>query len=149
MNSIKTTTLPMACIIVMLVFTTTPCRSSVNTEDFHSGSVTMLHWNAKTQPHKAISRQTRKEIKLHQRIEKINKRHELYTLHQQRRSAIESIHDETDRWFWIWSISWGLGILLTIFSGAAIAGTGLGLLWFFSFAIGATSLVLWLVKRFS
>ncbi|MBK9104857.1 MAG: hypothetical protein IPL92_09855 [Saprospiraceae bacterium] len=147
MNRIKTTTLSCACTIIILC-TPLPFNAAVNTEDIRMGSVTMHAWASESRTPKAIDRQLEKNKKLQLRREKLIIRLDHFIQRKLKHKSIANIHDSTDKWFWIWSISWGLGILLTIFSGAAIAGAALGLIWFFSFAIGATALVLWLKKKF-
>jgi len=147
MNCIKTTTFSCACAIIILC-TPLPSAAAINTEDSRMGIVTMHKWASESRTAKAAERAREKDIKVQLRKEKqITRLDHLIQLKLSHKS-ISNIHDSTDKWFWIWTISWGLGILLTIFSGAAIAATALGLVWFFSFAIGATALVMWLVKKF-
>jgi hypothetical protein len=53
-----------------------------------------------------------------------------------------------DKWFWIWAIAWGAGILITVISGASIASGFLGIFWLSLFIIGSVALVIWLIKKF-
>jgi len=148
MNRIKATTLSFTFTIVMLC-TPTICTCANNTEDFQRGSITMHTYASGSRTAKNFHQQHKKEIKKQLRSERLIIRLEHILQDKLKHKSIANIHDSTDRWFWVWTISWGLGTLLTIFSGAAIAGAALGLIWFFSFALGATALVIWLVKKFS
>lgn len=56
--------------------------------------------------------------------------------------------DPVNRWFWLWVITWGLGIFLLVVSSGGIAGVGIGLIWFLAFGLGSVALILWLVKKF-
>jgi len=62
------------------------------------------------------------------------------------KKSIGSISDPVDRWLWIWGISWGLGILITLFAGGAVTSAAIGILWLFAFALGSVSLIIWLIK---
>jgi len=61
---------------------------------------------------------------------------------------IGGFKDPVDRWFWIWTGSWGLGLLLTLILGGSASGATLGLIWLAAFGLGSIALILWLVKRF-
>lgn len=147
MNRIKTATLSCACTIIILC-TPLPFNAAVNTEDIRMGSVTMHNWASESRATKTNAKLYEKNLRFQLRREKQITRLDHFVQRKLKHKSIANIHDSTDKWFWIWTISWGLGILLTIISGAAIAGAALGLIWFFSFAIGATALVLWLKKKF-
>jgi hypothetical protein len=62
--------------------------------------------------------------------------------------SLGGFSDPVDKWFWIWIVTWGLGILLTILFAGSLTGATFGIIWLLSFGLGAISLVLWLVKKF-
>ena len=57
--------------------------------------------------------------------------------------------DPVDRWLWLWIISWGIAIVLSILGygvgGLLIRGTLAWLLWL----AGTVFFIIWLVKKFS
>ncbi|MFZ1679264.1 MAG: hypothetical protein WAT91_18415 [Saprospiraceae bacterium] len=56
--------------------------------------------------------------------------------------------DPVNRWFWLWIITWGAGILLLVVSAGALTSAAIGILWLLAFAVGSVALILWLVKKF-
>ncbi|MGB3080269.1 MAG: hypothetical protein WBB31_14380 [Saprospiraceae bacterium] len=56
--------------------------------------------------------------------------------------------DPVNRWFWLWIITWGAGILLLVVSAGALTSAAIGILWLLAFAVGSIALILWLVKKF-
>lgn len=118
----------------------------INTEDHPAGAVTIDEYIA-DQPI------TRKEFRILQQEEKRyvqfeTKFKKLYSSNRSKHHGIDNIHDPVDKWFWIWAIGWGVGILITVISGASIASGFIGILWFSFFIIGSVALVIWLIKKF-
>ena len=56
--------------------------------------------------------------------------------------------DPVSKWFWIWVVTWGAGILLTVLLGGSVTGSTLGIIWLLAFALGSVALIIWLVKKF-
>lgn len=118
----------------------------VNTEDHPGGIVSMDDYIADLPVSREKLRDLKKEEKQYTTFErKINK---LYHSSHSNRHSINNIHDPVDKWFWVWAIGWGAGILITIISGASIASGFLGILWFSLFIVGSIALVIWLIKKF-
>jgi len=114
----------------------------INTEDHRAGQVSMAEWSDPATPTHATWRKMQREER---RIERWERRIERYTTKTPDR--LRGISDGTDRWFWLWTIGWGLGILLLILSGGALSSAFLGILWLLGFVGGTACLVVWLVKR--
>jgi hypothetical protein len=62
-------------------------------------------------------------------------------------ARIRGFSDDTDKWFWLWAIGWGLGIVLLIVSGGALSSVFLSILWILGFVGGSAALIVWLIKR--
>ncbi len=120
----------------------------INTEDHPAGLFEMSKMMPEHQlSHKDLRMSGKND--LHQvRIENHLSRLQKKLKARNARHPLGGISDPVDEWFWIWVISWGLGILLTIIFAGAMAGAALGILWLLAFGIGSVSLVLWLVKKF-
>jgi hypothetical protein len=123
-------------------------HNMVNTEDLPHGRISMTAWAPC--PSLAKHKQTRihKEVRKQHREEKFIARFQKIVQAKFQRKHPGGISDPIDRWFWIWTIGWGLGIIMTIIAGGAIASTALGIVWLASFVIGSVALILWLVKKF-
>jgi hypothetical protein len=120
--------------------------SIINTEDHPEGIVSMSDYIA-DQPasHLELRNLKREENRYTQFEKKFNK---LYQRQKSGHHSISNIHDPVDKWFWVWVLGWGAGILITIISGASIASGFLGILWLSLFMIGSIALVIWLIKKF-
>jgi hypothetical protein len=120
----------------------------VNTEDHPSGLICMSELvtdrNLSKKELRTLQKEEKKRIRMEHRLEKFQKL--LHSRYDQAKSGIFS--DPVGRWFWIWVISWGFGILLFAISGGAI-GTFVGVLLLTAFVIGSIALVVWLKKQFS
>ena len=119
-----------------------PC---INTEDHPESLTTMHEYILDHQVTQHELRALRKEEKRYQKFE--SRLQKLFAKNADHHS-IGSIHDPVDKWFWVWAIGWGAGILITILSGASIASGFLGILWLSLFIIGSVALVIWLIKKF-
>jgi len=120
----------------------------VNTED-HPGALIEM---AELLPDRHFSRDEFRELRaneqLLQRIEnRLDRKTKAFSSKHSKRT-LGGFSDPVDKWFWIWAIAWGLGILLTIVTGGSLTGVALGLIWLFAFGLGSVALVLWLVKKF-
>lgn len=136
------------CCIIISIHQQSFCTSASNTEDFVAGKLTMAEY-ANTNPFsKQELKKQKKEERVIHRAESLMFRFEkaIYSIKQKK--SISGINDPVDRWLWIWGISWGLGILITVFAGGAVAAAGIGILWLLAFGVGAVSLILWLIKKF-
>jgi len=120
--------------------------SFINTEDHPDGVCTMSAYIADRPVTTKELRKLRQEEKHYVQLE--SKLKKLYNSSSSRHHGINNIHDPVDKWFWIWVIGWGLGILITIISGATIASGFLGILWFSFFIIGSIAMIIWLIKKF-
>ena len=120
----------------------TPC---INTEDHPEGLTTMHEYILDHQTTRHEWRDLQKEEKRYQKFE--SRLQKLFAKNAEQHS-IGNIHDPVDKWFWVWTIGWGAGILITILSGASIASGFLGILWLSLFIIGSVALVVWLIKKF-
>jgi len=118
----------------------------INTEDHPDGIVSMADYVADQPVSHHQLRILKKEEKQYTSFER--KFSKLYSRHASRHHGISNIHDPVDKWFWIWAIGWGAGILITVISGASIASGFLGILWLSLFIIGSVALVIWLIKKF-
>jgi hypothetical protein len=120
----------------------------INTEDHPSG----LNEMSEMVPDHRLSQKEIKDLKgYEQRLQRIENRLGRFNkvlASGKSKSSIGSISDPVDKWFWIWVISWGVGILLTVLFGGALAGVAIGIIWFLAFGLGSVALVLWLVKKF-
>ena len=120
----------------------TPC---INTEDHPESLITMHEYIL---DHQTTQRELRDLQKEEKRLEKLESRLQKLFAKRSEHHSLGNIHDPVDKWFWIWGISWGAGILITIISGANIASGFLGILWLSLFIIGSVALVIWLIKKF-
>jgi hypothetical protein len=124
------------------------CTPVNNTEDFVAGKLTMAEYANTTSISNQAFKKQKKEERSHHRSARLMVRLENALHAKIDKRSINGISDPVDRWLWIWGISWGAGILITLFAGGAIAATGIGILWLIAFSVGAVSLILWLVKKF-
>ena len=136
------------CCILILTFQKSYCTPATNTEDFVTGKLTMVEYANTTPLSKQEIKKQKKEERLLHRTESMMLRFEKAIHAKMQKKSINGINDPVDRWFWIWGISWGAGILITLFAGGAVAATGIGILWLLAFSVGAVSLILWLIKKF-
>ena len=83
-------------------------------------------------------------VRIEKRIGRINK---IYNSGNSNR-PLGGISDPVDKWFWIWVIGWGLGLVLTLIFAGAVTGAAIGIIWLLAFGVGSVALVLWLVKKF-
>ena len=118
----------------------------INTEDHPEGAVTIEEFIIDQPASHHELRNLQQEEKRFQKLE--NKFKKIFAARQSKHHSINGFSDPTDKWFWIWTIGWGAGILITIFSGASIASGFLGILWFSFFIIGSIALIIWLIKKF-
>jgi hypothetical protein len=149
MAYLNTTTLPLVCCLLILLQPLTPVKCAVNTEDFQAGKISMHEISVSGIPEKVAEKKSAKEERARLRSERLMSRLEKFLGYANQKKSLTDNSDPAGKWFWIWAVSWGLGILLTIVTGATITGTALGLIWFLSFAIGASALVIWLIKKFA
>ncbi len=120
----------------------------INTEDHPSALIEMSEMMPDHQlTHKELRKLNQDESKL-VRIENHLSHLQKKLTERNARHTLGGISDPVDKWFWIWVISWGLGILLTIIFAGAMAGAALGIIWLLAFGLGSVALVLWLVKKF-
>jgi hypothetical protein len=136
------------CCILFFTHQDIFCTPGSNTEDFVAGKLTMVEYTTTTTHSKQEIKKQKKEERILCRDERMVLRFEKAIHAKMYKKSINGISDPVDRWFWIWGISWGTGILITLFAGGAIAATGIGILWLLAFSIGAVSLILWLIKKF-
>ena len=134
---------------VLLFQSILPCYASkiyINTEDHPEGTVTMeefiIDQPASHQELRKLQREEKRYIQLENKFKKS------YTSKHSRNHSPGVFSDPVDKWFWIWVMGWGAGILITIISSASIASGFLGILWFSLFIIGSISLIIWLIKKF-
>lgn len=132
------------CILPFNLLGSTP----LNEEDYKAGALSMSSIQSATidvapfsKEDQRLHRKTQKRKKLFAKIEK-------KISNTLAKTPLGSISDRDDKWFWIFSISWGLGLLITLISGATIVATGIGILWFLSFGIGSVALIIWLLRRY-
>lgn len=132
------------CCLPHVLFALTP----INTEDHPKARIEM---NELVYDH-AI---TKTELRKLKSDEKHLVRFEhFYSSFTKKSTASSSKHaagifsDPVNRWFWLWVITWGIGIFLLVVSSGALAGAGIGLLWFLAFGLGSIALIIWLVKKF-
>jgi hypothetical protein len=118
----------------------------INTEDHPDGAITQEQFILDQHSSRQELRNLQKEENRYQKLE--NKFKKIYASKQSRHHPINGFSDPVDKWFWIWAIGWGVGILITIISGASIASGFLGILWFSLFIIGSIALIIWLIKKF-
>ncbi|HSF89109.1 MAG TPA: hypothetical protein VLA46_06800 [Saprospiraceae bacterium] len=136
------------CCILILSHQESYCVTTHHNEDFIAGKITMAEY-ANTPPiSKQELRKQKKEERLLQRVEGMIFRFEKVLHTKMQKKSINSISDPIDRWFWIWGISWGTGMLITILAGGGVAAAGVGILWLLAFSVGAVALILWLIKKF-
>ncbi len=136
------------CYILMIAHQQSFCTPACNSEDFVAGKLTMVEYANTTSLTKQELKKQQKEERLLHRVENLMLRFEKAIHSKMQKKSISGISDPVDRWLWIWGISWGVGILITLFAGGAVAATGIGILWLLAFSIGAVSLILWLIKKF-
>lgn len=117
----------------------------INTEDHPDGLKTMHEY---IQDHQVTQPELRVLQKEEKRFQKLESRLQKLFAKKAEHRSLGNIHDPVDKWFWIWAIGWGAGILITIISGASIASGFLGILWLSLFIIGSVALVIWLIKKF-
>lgn len=136
------------CCLPMFLTAATSGRNTINTEDIRPGTISMAEWPASASLSKhERARISKEEKKLH-REEKLTARLQKIVQAKFQKKKLGDLGDPVDKWFWIWAITWSLGIILTIIAGGAIAGTAIGIIWLASFVIGSVALILWLVKKF-
>lgn len=138
----------LSCCILIFTHLESNCTPANNTEDFVAGKLTMVEYANNTPLSKQEFKKQKKEERLFHRVENLMFRFEKAIHAKMQKKSINSISDPVDRWLWIWGISWGAGILITIFAGGAVAATGIGIIWLLAFSVGAVSLILWLIKKF-
>jgi hypothetical protein len=114
----------------------------INTEDYSPGIVRMDELVPPTPRTAAEMRSLRREERLLLRVEK-----RLEKIAAKPPARIRGFSDDTDKWFWLWAIGWGLGILLLIVSGGALSSVFLSILWILGFVGGSAALIVWLIKR--
>jgi|WetSurMetagenome_2_1015567.scaffolds.fasta_scaffold486254_2 hypothetical protein len=118
----------------------------INTEDHPEGIFNRAEYVTDIpitrQEKRSLVREEKHYVQLETKFKK------MFSSKRSKYHGIGSIHDPVDKWFWIWTIGWGLGILITIISGATIASGFIGILWFSLFIIGSVALVIWLIKKF-
>ena len=136
------------CCILIFTHQAVFCIPASNTEDFVSGKLTMAEYAHSTPLSKHELKKQKKEERLLHRVESLMLRFEKAIHAKMQKKSINGISDPVDRWLWIWGISWGIGILITIIAGGAVAATGIGIIWLLAFSVGAVSLILWLIKKF-
>ena len=128
-----------------------PVKSNAITpanNDDHTGPMLYLSHpsqdkNLTTKKIKSFNKEERTRERTERRIEKIKKL--LNSQSGQKDSGI--FNDSVGKWFWIWLISWGLGILLFVISNGSI-GVFLAVIMLLAFVVGSISLVVWLKKQF-
>lgn len=138
----------LTCYLIMLVHQQSFCTPAINTEDFVAGKFTMDEYTNTHPLSRHELKEQKKEERLLHRVESLMLRLERAIHSKMQKKSINGISDPVDRWLWIWGISWGIGILITLFAGGAVAATGIGILWLLAFSVGAVSLILWLIKKF-
>ena len=138
----------LTCYLIVLFHQQSFCNPAINTEDFVAGKLTMVEYANSTPVSKHELKKQKKEERLLHRVESLMLRFEKVIQTKMHKKSINGINDPVDRWFWIWGISWGVGILITLFAGGAVAATGIGILWLIAFSVGAFALILWLIKTF-
>lgn len=116
-------------------------ESVINTEDRPEGKI-YLHQPAPA-VHGADLRTLKKEEQQLLRLE--NKLHKLVNANAHHAGLF---NDPVNKWFWLWIISWGAGIAITLLSGGTITAGVLGIVWLTSFIVGSIGLIVWLVKKF-
>jgi hypothetical protein len=120
----------------------------INTEDHPAGLVSMSEMIpdhvTTTAEIKDLKINEQKQVRLESRMTRMSKR----MSSGRSKHTLGGISDPVDKWFWIWAISWGVGILLTILFAGSLAGAAIGLIWLLAFGVGSVALVLWLVKKF-
>lgn len=120
----------------------------LNTEDHPEGLIVMSALIPDHKPDHAelknLKQNEQQLVRIEKRIGRINK---IYNSGSSNR-PLGGISDPVDKWFWIWVIGWGLGLVLTLLFAGAITGAAIGIIWFLAFGIGSVALVLWLVKKF-
>ena len=136
------------CCILIFTPKASFCTPASNTEDFVAGKLTMAEYAHSTPLSKHELKKQKKEERILHRVENLMFRLEKAIHAKMQKSSINGISDPVDRWLWIWGISWGIGILITIIAGGAVAATGIGIIWLLAFSVGAVSLILWLIKKF-
>ena len=144
----KFTTFILLCFLILLFPEQVKGTPIVNTEDFTEGIVSMHELSVKATLNKKALKSQGRENRQRLRNEKLFDKLQKVMHSKMQKKSLGSIHDSTDKWFWIWSISWGVGILLTIIAGGAVAGTFISILWLVAFVVGAGALIMWLIKKF-
>jgi len=114
----------------------------INTEDHAPGTVSMTDFVAPPPMTASDMRSLKREERLLLRIEK-----RLEKIAAKPPARIRGLSDDTDKWFWLWAIGWGLGIVLLIVSGGALSSVFLSILWILGFVGGSAALIVWLIKR--
>ncbi len=114
----------------------------INTEDYVPGTVSMddlVPPSPRSAPDmRSLRREERLLLRVENRLEKIAAKPP---------ARIRGFSDDTDKWFWLWAIGWGLGIVLLIVSGGALSSVFLSILWILGFVGGSAALIVWLIKR--
>ncbi len=120
----------------------------INTEDFSTGVVSIAQWPSASPVSKEEIKNAKREEKIILRTEKFQTKLEKVFKSKKVMRSIGNISDPVDRWLWIWAISWGVGMLMTLIAGGAIAATAIGIIWLVAFSVGAAALIIWLIKKF-
>jgi hypothetical protein len=122
--------------------------STVNTEDHPASMIEM----SEMIPDHHSSKMELRELKRNEK--RLDRFEHFFSVLNKKSTGKDSKHsagifsDPVNRWFWLWVITWGLGIFLLVVSSGGIAGAGIGLIWFLAFGLGSVALILWLVKKF-
>ncbi len=122
--------------------------SPVNTEDHPSSRIEMCemipdHHTSKMEL-KELKRNEKRLVRFEHFLSVLNKK----SIAKSTKHSAGIFSDPVNKWFWLWVITWGLGIFLLVVSSGGIAGAGIGLIWFLAFGLGSVALILWLVKKF-
>jgi hypothetical protein len=138
--------------LLFLVFSFRPVSSFliaetiINTEDHPEKGILAKDYTPRQETSRATLQKLKTEEKHLVRFE--DKWKKMQASKKARKHSLNGFSDPVDKWFWIWVIGWGAGILITILSGAGIFSGFLGILWFSLFIIGSVALVIWLIKKF-
>jgi len=121
-------------------------NSCINTEDHPGGAINMSEYIAD----KPIARKELRNLKQEEKhyVQLETKFKKMFSSGRTKHHGAGIFSDPVDKWFWIWVLGWGTGILITIISGASIASGFIGILWFSLFIIGSIALIIWLIKKF-
>ena len=124
-----------------------PGSQVINTEDHPASSVQMADLLPDLAPSPATLRAWKKEERHLRRVERKLTQMTRRSLSAEAPVRIGGLSDSTDRWFWIWTMGWGLGIVLLAISGGALTSGFLSILWLLGFVGGSIALMIWLIRR--